>query len=293
MYTITGATGNIGKVIARNLLQRGEKVRVIGRNAERLQTFAEKGAEVAVGSQDDLEFLTNAFRGATAVYYMTPLSYAAEDFTAHQNELGEVAQKAIQATGVSHVVNLSSMGAHLGDGVGPVNGLYDVEQLLDETDANVVHLRPTFFMENFYQSIPSIKSEGIIANPLREDLAMPMIATRDIGNVAAKLLIAHDWQGTQERELLGPQNYTCPQVAQILGKAINREVKFVRIPPEQMRQGLLAAGISASLADLLLEMYEALNLEVMVPTEMRNPENSTPTTMEEFAQAFAQAYRQS
>jgi uncharacterized protein YbjT (DUF2867 family) len=293
MYVITGATGNIGKVIANNLLNKGEKVRVVGRSAEGLQPFADQGAEAAVGSLDDIDFLTNAYRGATAVYHMTPPNYTSDDFRAYQNKLGKVAKEAITASGVSHVLNLSSVGAHLGDGVGPVSGLYDVEELLDQTDANIMHLRPGYFMENFYQSIPTIKSQNMIALPLREDLAIAMIATKDIGNVATELLLAHDWQGINTKELLGPKDYSGPEAAGILGKAINKQINYVCVSTEQAKEAMMASGLSEDMADLLAEMYESLNLEVMVPSEMRTPENSTPTTLEEFAKTFAAVYEQS
>jgi uncharacterized protein YbjT (DUF2867 family) len=293
MFVITGATGNIGKVIANNLLDQGEKVKVVGRSAEKLQPFADKGAEVAVGSLDDINFVKSAYSGATAVFHMTPPDYTSNNHRAYQHNLGQVAMEAITASGVSHVLNLSSIGAHLGDGMGPVSGLYDVEQLLDETEANILHLRPVFFMENFYFSIPLIKSNNMIALTIKEDIALAMIATKDIGDIATNLLLAHDWEGIDAKELLGPKDYFFPEAASILGKAINKEINYVCVPPEQARQGMIASGISENVADLLLEMYESMNLGVLVPTEMRTPENSTPTTLEEFAKTFAFVYEQS
>ena len=124
MYVVTGATGNTGRLIAETLLAKGKKVRVMGRNAERLQSLVEKGAEAFVGSVTDGSAMMRAFQGAQAVYVLVPPDYATENFRAYQNEVGKAASSTIRQAGVPFVVNLSSVGAHLSQGAGPISGLY-------------------------------------------------------------------------------------------------------------------------------------------------------------------------
>jgi uncharacterized protein YbjT (DUF2867 family) len=291
MYVISGATGHIGSVIAHNLLDKKEKVRVIGRNKEKLKPFEEKGAEAAVGSLDDPAFLKKAYKGATALFQMEPPHYTSKDMRNFQRSLGKAAKEAIQSAGVQYVVHLSSMGAHLAEGVGPVSGLHDVEGLLNETGASIIHLRPVFFMENFYSMIPLIKQFQIIAMPIRPDVSFPMIATRDIADVATKTLLAHHWKGKVTRELLGPRTYTGPEVAAILGQAIGQKINYLQGAPEEARKGMVGAGLSENVADLFIEMYGAIDSGRMSPTEKRTAENTAPTTLEEFAKTFAGAYK--
>ncbi|MEE8076112.1 MAG: NAD(P)H-binding protein, partial [Candidatus Binatia bacterium] len=149
MYVIMSASGNIGSKLTNLLLDKGEKVKVLGRSAERLQPFVDRGAEAAVGEVSDAGFLTRAFTGADAVFALIPPAYTAKDFRGYYNEIGANIVTAIQESGVKHVVFLSSHGAELPEKTGPVKGLHDVEQKLNTLDdVNVLHLRPTYFMEN-------------------------------------------------------------------------------------------------------------------------------------------------
>ncbi|TAN42334.1 MAG: NAD-dependent epimerase/dehydratase family protein, partial [Nitrospirae bacterium] len=155
MIVITGATGNIGRKITTSLLSQGRKVRVVGRDAGRLAGFAAQGAETAVGDLRDVPFLTQAFSGATAAFALIPPNVSAADFRAYQNEVGAGIAVAIQNSGVAHIVNLSSQGAHLTEGTGPVKGLHDQEERLNRLpDVNILHVRPTYFMENLLMNIP-------------------------------------------------------------------------------------------------------------------------------------------
>jgi uncharacterized protein YbjT (DUF2867 family) len=293
MYAITGATGNTGRVIAETLLAKGKKVRAIGRNAEHLQSLVEKGAEAFVGSVTDDTAMVRAFQGAEAVYVLIPPNYAAENFRAYQNEVGKVYASAIRQAGIPYVINLSSVGAHLAQGAGPISGLYDVEQQLNQLSrANVVHLRPGYFMENFFFSLDLIKNQNIIETPLRGDLPIPMIATRDIAKVAAQLLLNLDFSGHSTRELLGQRDISMQEATQIIGKAIGKEkLAYVQFSYEQAEQAMAAMGLSRDVARSLNEMDRSLNEERVRPLEKRNAGNTTPTSFEQFAESFAALYR--
>src|SRR5690348_12502145 len=181
MYVITGATGNTGSVVARKLLSKGKKVRVIGRNAARLQSLAAKGAEPFVCDVTDAEALTRAFQGAQAVYLMVPPDIANPNPRAYQGRVSQAAVTALGKSGVKHAVFLSSIGADKTEKTGPVVGLHEFEQRLNQiAGLNVLHLRPGYFMENTLAQIGVIKMMGTTAGPLRPDLQLPMIAAQDI-----------------------------------------------------------------------------------------------------------------
>lgn len=202
---------------------------------------------------------------------------------------------AVRDNGVKHVVNLSSVGAQLADKVGPVNGLHDHEIRLNQLkEVNIVHLRPTFFMENMMSSISLIKQQGIFGTPLRPNLFMSMIATHDIAQVAAELLYHLDFHGHSTRELLGQRDLTMEEVTHIIGKAIGKpELKYIQFSYEDTERTLTGMGLSSDMARLFIEMYRSSNEGIFKPTEARSPRNTTPTSFEEFVRTvFAPAYQQ-
>lgn len=293
MYVITGATGKTGRLITESLLAKGNRVRAIGRSAERLQPLVDKGAEAFVGSVSDSKAMIEAFQGAKAAYLMTPPNYTAEDPRGYQIEVGKAYADAIQKAGIAYAVNLSSVGAHVPEGAGPISGLHDVEQLLDQLqDLNVVHLRAAFFMENFLSSIPLIKSRNIIGMSIQKDLKIPMIDTGDIAEYASGLLQRLDFSGHSTRELLGAGEYSMEEATRIIGRAIGKEdLSYVQFTYEQAEEAMMAMGISAAVARSLSEMNRAFTEGRVRPQEERNAENTTPTTLEKFAACFAAMYR--
>ena len=294
MYAITGATGNTGKVIAEKLLAAGQKVRVIGRSAEKLQPFAAQGAEVFTGSVDDAAAMARAFTGASAVYAMLPPSMTSKDYRADQDRISDALAAAIAQAGVKYAVALSSVGADKPSKTGPVVGVRLLEQKLNAISGlNVLHLRPGYFMENLLPQIGVIRSMGMAAGPLKNDLPVPMIATRDIGEYAAERLARLDFSGQQSRELLGPADVTMKQAAAALGQAIGKPgLSYTHAPAIMLKPAMVAMGMSSNVVDLLLEMSDALNSGYMVALEPRTPENSTPTTIDWFAaNVFAPAFQ--
>lgn len=241
MYVIMGATGNIGSKLAKVLLDKGEKVTVHGRSAERLQPFVDRGAIAAIGDIVDVRFSTNTFKGADAVFAMIPQDYQTKDFRKYYNELGDNIVKAIQESGVKHVVFLSSHGVHLPDKVGPVKGLHDVEQKLNKlADVNVLHLRPTYFMENLLANVGMIKNMGITGGGIKEDWKFPMVATKDIASVAAEHLLKRDFSGKTSHESLGERDVTMNEVTKIFGEKIGKPgLYYAQFSPEEEKKGLI------------------------------------------------------
>ena len=284
MYVVTGATGNTGNVVAKALLSRGEKVRVIGRTAERLKALAAEGAEPFAAELTDAAGVTKAFVGAKAVYVMLPPNPTNSDYRSFQNRVTDAIVAALRSTGVTHAVTLSSIGADKPDKTGPVEGVHYLEQQLNCIDAlNVLHLRAGYFMENTLAQIGIIQKMGMAVGPLRPDLKLPMVATRDIGEAAADVLLSLDFRQKQTRELLGQRDISMNEVAQSIGSAIGKPgLRYIQAPDEQVRPALVQLGMSSNVAGLILEMSAALNSGHMRALEQRSAKNTTPTSYETF-----------
>jgi uncharacterized protein YbjT (DUF2867 family) len=284
MYVITGATGNTGSVVGEKLLAKGENVRVVGRDAKRLERFAQRGAEPFVADATDAGALTKAFSGAKAAYAMIPPNISSPDVRAYEERVNDALFSAIEKNAVKHAVVLSSFGADKPHKTGPVVGLHNLEGKLNEIPGlNALYLRAGYFMENILPQVGVIKSFGDMAGPVKGDLPLPMIATRDIGAAAAEALLKLDFEGKRPRELQGARDVTYEEVARIVGAAIGKpDLAYKQIPAAQLKPALMQMGMSSSMADLLLEMADALNSGHMKMLEPRSRENTTPTTLETF-----------
>ncbi|HLX08391.1 MAG TPA: NAD(P)H-binding protein [Thermoanaerobaculia bacterium] len=293
LFVVTGASGNIGRRLSELLLEGHRRVRVVARREAHLRTFAERGAEALTGDLDDAAFARRAFAGAHAAFTMLPPVMAERDLRADLNRISEAIAFGLREARVPFVVNLSSIGAEVPYGTGPIAGLHDHEERLDRLDdTQIVHLRPTFFMENHLHAIGAILHGGVYPSTLRGDLPLPMIATRDIADEAARLLAGLEFEGKSTRSLLGARDYTLQQAAQVLGAAIGKpELRYVQVADEQAHQAMVAQGMPAHLTDMMLEMNRAWNAGKIRPEEPRLPENTTFTTLESWAPHFADVYR--
>jgi len=292
MITVIGATGHTGSVVAERLVAAGERVRVIGRSAERLKQFVDRGAEPRVGDASDARFLTQAFRGADAVYAMIPPDYAAP-YVAHQRAVTDAIVAALTTTGVKKVVFLSSLGAEQPSGTGPIVGLHVAEEALREVSGtDLLLLRPGFFFENHLGTLALIKAQGINGGAVAPDVPLAMIAARDIGAAAAEALRRDGRLGVVVHELLGPREYTMTEATRILGAAIGKpDLAYVQFPYDGYAQALREARFSASSASLFVELAQAFNARQVRSLESRNARNTTATTLEAFARdVFAPAY---
>ena len=295
MYVVLGASGNTGRVVATNLLGQGQRVRVVGRNAAHLQRLATAGAEVFVGDITDASALTKAFQEADSAYVMIPPNPASNDFRAYQDRTTDAIAAAVQKAEIKNVVALSSYGADKSSGTGPVAGLHDLEQKLNQiSGANVLSLRAGYFMENTLPQASVIRMAGSVLGPLKADLKLPMIATRDIGAAAASALVGLAFRGKQTQELHGQRDLDYNEIASIIGNAIGKpDLRYVQAPDNQLRGALQQMGMSENFVGLMFEMFEALNSGHMQALEPRNANNTTPTKFDTFvAEEFVPAYQQ-
>jgi uncharacterized protein YbjT (DUF2867 family) len=295
MYVITGASGHTGTVAAKTLLARGHSVRVIGRNAERLKLLTSHSAEPFLCDLTDAARLTQAYQGAQAVYTLIPPDIESDHYRAFQDRVSDAIATAVAGAKVKFVVSLSSIGADKADKTGPVVGLHNLEEKLNRIEGvNVLHLRAGYFMENTLAQVGPIRTMGAGAGPVRPEVKLPMIATRDIGSAAAEALLQLDFKGKQTRELLGQRDLTMPEALTIIGKAIGMSgLGYVQASDEQFLGAMTHLGISQNTGRLILEMAHALNTGHMIALEPRSAHNTTMTKFETFVEEeFVPAFRQ-
>jgi uncharacterized protein YbjT (DUF2867 family) len=293
MIAVMGASGHTGRRIAELLLDSGEKVRVLGRSREKLAGLEKRGAEVRTGEAADSRFLAGAFRGADGVFTLIPPDTTASDYRARQDAIGEATVTAIRESGVARVVFLSSVGADLNAGTGPIAGLHAQEKRLAKLEGvSVLVLRPGYFFENFEETLGLIKHQGINGGAIAPDVPIPMVATRDIADAAAKALRERRFQGVTVAELLGPRDLSQAEATRILGARLGRpDLPYVQFPYADFVTALTDMGLSKDVADLYAEMARALNEGKVKSAEGRKAGNTTPTRFEDFCDELERAYR--
>jgi uncharacterized protein YbjT (DUF2867 family) len=294
-YVITGGAGNISKPLATALLKAGHQVTVIGRNADNLKSLTALGAQAAVGSVEDLPFLTKTFAGADAVYTMVPPNYAPVAWKNWIGSIGENYAASIKANQVKYVVNLSSVGADLPDGCGPVSGLHKAELALNAlTDTNVLHLRPSYFYPNLLANVGLIKAAGIIGSNFSiSGNKFPIVDPSDIAAVAAESLLALNFTGKTVRYIASDEVST-DTIAKVIGEAIGKpELAWVKFEDAQSLGGMKQAGLSDEVAENYVEMGVALNNGTMLADYWKNrPAQLGKVKLTDFAKVFAAVYNQ-
>jgi uncharacterized protein YbjT (DUF2867 family) len=224
---------------------------------------------------------------------MLPPNLSSQDYRADQERESDAIAKAVKDSSVRYAVHLSSYGAQASEGTGPIAGLHSSEQKLNAiTGLNVLHLRAGYFMENNLAAIGMIQAMGVFGHALTPDLKHPMIATRDIGDYAARRILNLDFSGKQTRELLGERDISMNEVTALIARGVGKpDLRYVQFPYEQVRQVLEQMGIPPKTAGQFIEMYKAINEGVVAGREPRAAENTTPTSFEKFVQdVFAPVY---
>ena len=252
-----------------------------------------QGASVEVGSIRDAGLLTEMMKGADAAFVLTPVDVTQPDVNAVQRDVIEATTTAVRNSGLRHVVVLSSWGAELTDPVGGIIACHWLERALGQIDGlNAIYLRPVWFMENFLWNIGLIKAAGINGTAIAPDVSFPTIATPDIATVALRYLRSLSFEGHAVHYLNGARDYTMTEVTEILGQAIGRPGLWTAyLPDSVLRQGMISSGgFSPNAARFALEVGHGIGTG-KVHAERRSVHNTTPTTLEDFAQTtFAPAF---
>jgi uncharacterized protein YbjT (DUF2867 family) len=282
MITIMGATGHVGRQVAYHLIENGERVRLMARSVDDLKKMVGRKAQAMAGDALDTEFLVQAFTGSDGAFVMIPPNPKATDFLAYADRIGASIARALQLGAVRYIVNLSSIGAELTHGTGPITALhYQEERLNAIPGVNVVHLRAGYFMENLLMNFEMIRSRGILGSALKSELKIPMIATRDIAAVASELLKKRTFSGSSVRYLLGSADLSLNEAAVTLGIKIGKpNLRSITFPYAEAEQGLITAGLSPDMSRRYIEMSRAFN-DGRIRTP-RTAESTTNTSFEEF-----------
>ena len=291
-YVITGGAGHISKPLALKLLEAGHDVTVIGRNADHLRELTDKGAKAAIGSVEDIAFLQKTFAGADAVYTMVPPNFGVSNMKEFIAEIGKKYADAIEANKIKHVVNLSSIGAHLSEGAGPINGLHTVEYAMNKLDANILHLRPAYFYNNFLSQTSMIKNMNIMGGNFGADGKFIMADTGDIAEAAAEALLRLDFKGREVRYIASDER-SVDEIASILGAAIGKpDLKWVVFTDEQAVGGMIQAGLPEEIAKNYGEMGHGFNTGEIASDYRQHRPQLRKRKLEDFAREFAEAYNQ-
>ena len=292
---VTGSLGNISKPLAIELVQKGHTVTVISSNEKKQPDIEALGAIAAIGSLEDVGFLTATFTGADTVYCMVPPNNYFDhnlDLLAYYARLGKNYAQAIEQSGVRRVVNLSSIGAHLDRGSGILLGAHNVEKILNElsSDVAITHLRPVAFYYNLYGYVDTIENQGVIAANYGADDKYVWVSPIDIAAVIVEELetplVGRKVRYVASDELTGNETAT------ILGAAIGKpDLKWTIISNEQMQSGLESAGMNPQIAAGLVEMYAGVHSGILLEDYYRNkPTAMGKVKMTDFAKEFAAAF---
>jgi uncharacterized protein YbjT (DUF2867 family) len=285
IFTIIGASGRVGSQTVQHLSGKGYTLRLVSRNADHLKQFSHlPGVEIHAGSAKDAAFLSSVMKGSDVVLTMMPADFGVNDVPKHQDELGLATIEAIRNSGVKKILNLSSVGGHTEEKTGIVAGLARQEQRLNALEGvDVLHLRPSYFMENLMNNIGMIKGMNINGSAIAGDHPFPIIATADIARVAAEKLENSDWSGKSVLPLLGPKDYTMNEVTAALAMAIGKpNLPYITFPYDQAREGMKQAGLNDSFAEAYIGLSQGIN-EGVFNNEKRDARSTTPTTIETFA----------
>nr|WP_068891776.1 NAD(P)H-binding protein [Pedobacter panaciterrae] len=290
-FTITGSLGNISKPLAEILIAAGHQVTIISSSEEKIKSIEELGATAAIGSVEDVDFLTTTFSGKDAIYTMVPPNFGTPDIREFISNTGKKYAEAIKNSGVKRVVNLSSIGAHLDGGTGPIAGLHDVEQTYSKLDGVAVkHLRPAYFYINLLGNIDMIKHAGILGSNYDAETPLVLVHPKDIAAVAAEEL----QQTFTDKSIryISSDESTAGNLASVLGTAIGKpELPWIEFTDEDALQGMLQAGLPEVMAKSYVEMGDAIRSRKLFEHYFNNkPSSSGKIKLEDFAVEFAQVF---
>lgn len=257
MFAVAGVTGHTGKVVAETLLAQSLPVRVIVRDAKRGEPWRARGAEVAIADVKDSKAMTQALRGASGAYLLSPPAMAVTDLEKHGREVAAAFKAAIDESGVGHVVLLSSIGAQLPSGTGPIMTVHLIEQALTGLKAHATFLRAGYFMENLLGSLHPMKDQGVLPAMFGAEKKVEMVATADIGAVAAELLRAGK-AAPKRVELSGPAATTLVDAAKFFSAALGRQVTAVPVPTAAQVGALMGVGLNEAWAKAYTDLNAAM-----------------------------------
>ncbi|WIN00548.1 NAD(P)H-binding protein [Actinoplanes oblitus] len=285
MFVVTTPSGNIGRQVVQQLLDRDQPVRVVVRDPDRLSPAVRERVEVVAGSHAEPDVITEACAGADAVFWLVPPDHRVDDLRRYYLDFTRPAVDAFGKQGVARVVGVSALGRGTPweRTAGHVTAALAMDDLIAAGGTPYRALANPSFMENTLRQLPSIIGQGVLSSVLAPDRRVPTCSTDDIATVATRLLLDDGWTGHGEVPVLGPEDLSGTDQARIISEVLDRPVRYVSVPADEFEATLLSHGMSAAAAAGMREMAVAKNagLDNGVP---RTPENSTPTTFRDWCE---------
>ena len=279
---IATASGNVGRRTAEKVIEAGAETILLSRHPEKLADLVAQGATVKPIGSDDDRGVIEASQNADALFWLTPPKIDVPSLSDWYTQTAMVGARAVRENSIKRVVNISSLGAGARPNLGTVSFVGEVEAIFNQTDANILHLRPGYFMENFLTQVESIERDNTVSFPYASDHDIPWISTDDVGDVAAKYLLDDRWAGHWTRNLMGAENLTPLETTAILSRVLDRPIAYDQVTIESIKQQLASMGATPDAQQALGDLFCALSDPDGVYATARTPETFTPTTFEQF-----------
>ncbi len=291
-YVITGSLGHTSQPIVAGLVKAGHEVTVITSQAERLKDIASLGAKGLAGSVEDESFISAAFKGADALYLMIPPNIHAPQYKDYQKKVADIYAKAVEQNGIKFVVALSSIGAHLGNGAGPIDGVaYLEKKLAGIKGLNTVALRPSYFFLNLLGQAGLIKHMNIAGSNFgNTDEKLVLTDTNDIAEVALQKLEALDFTGFNVQYIASDERHP-NEIAKVLGTAVGKpETPWITFPDDQALKGMTDSGFPEEIAGLYVQMGQRIREGKLQEDYWKNRPQLSKVKLEDFAGLFVTVY---
>ena len=285
MIVVTAPTGHIGSQLLQHLVDGGEPVRVIARDPSRLPKDVRDRVEVVQGSHADQAVVDEAFSGADSGFWLVPPDPRAASLEEAYVTFSRPACAAFRSRRVRRVVSISGLGrgTPMAGRAGHITASLAMDDLIAGTGVALRTLTMPSFMDNLAGQAGAIREQGMFFSPMLPDRPFPTCATADIAAVAARLLLDHTWTGQENVAVLGPEDLSFDQMAQIVSEVLDRPVRFKQIPMEGFKQRLVGFGMSEAIVQGYADMMTAKN-EGLDNAEPRTPEATTPTSFRQWCE---------
>jgi uncharacterized protein YbjT (DUF2867 family) len=285
MIVITTPTGQIGHQVLSNVLGSGEPIRVIARDPSRLPAQARERVEVVPGSHGDIDVADRAFAGADAVFWLVPPDPRADSVQAAYLDFARPACDAFKRHEVQRVVGISALGRGTpwAANAGLATASLATDDLIASTGVSYRALTMPSFMDNLLRQVESIKHQGVFTLPISGDRKLPSCATCDVATAAAALLLDRSWSGQASVAVLGPEDLSYNDMAQVMSEVLGTPVRFQQLPGEAFKARLLQRGMSEAMAQGTLDMWVAKN-HGLDNAEPRTPQSTTPTSFRQWCE---------
>jgi uncharacterized protein YbjT (DUF2867 family) len=295
---ITGSLGNISKPLTQELVQKGHSVTVISSKPERQTDIEAIGAKAAIGSMEDVEFLTSTFKGADIVYCMATNDMSvffdhSFDIYTYYNQIGKNYQKAIAQSGVKRVIYLSTIGGHTDKGNGILRFHYDVESIFNQlpNDISIKFMRPVGFYTNIFREMETIKAQAAIIQNYGGDDKEPWVSPLDIASAIAEEM-EKPFEGRTIR-YIASEEISPNEIAKVLGEAIGvPNLKWQVMSDDELFNAWVAIGFNPEIAKGYIEMKAAQGTKVLYEDYYKNLPVLGKTKFADFAIDFAKVYNQ-